>query len=123
MTGLNLIVVFVDVIIVLSANCAHISNIVDQLYTEYDVQDLGDLLYYLGIVIESDGIRKHQNPFYMTEIGNQLAHLPPCHLVSSSARSYNSRGVFGRDIMSLLFHISLYLAVHTRPDIFYAVML
>ena len=40
---LNLIVVYVDDIIVLSAHSAHISDFVDKLNTEYNMQDQGNL--------------------------------------------------------------------------------
>ena len=63
-SGLNLIVVYVDDIIVLSVDSAHISDIVDKLKAEYSMKDLGDLQHYLGIIIERDGkvVRIHQKP-------------------------------------------------------------
>ena len=113
--GLNLIVVNVNDTIVLSA---HISDIVNKLNAEYDMQDLGDLQHYLGIVIKRDGkaVRMHQKPFtseiddwfayLLPKTHTQAIYMPPCYLLSSSVRSHDRRRVLGRVIVPLLFHIS-----------------
>ena len=76
--GLDLVVVYVDDIIVLSADEAHISDVVSKLNTEYDMQDLGDLQHSFGIVINRDdeGVRLHQKP-YETKIVERFSHLLP----------------------------------------------
>ena len=62
-----MILVYMDDIIVLSADDVHIDEVVTAFKTQYAMQDLGDLQHYLGITIENSEsqIKLHQTAYAM----------------------------------------------------------
>ena len=71
-----MILVYVDDIIVLSADDVHIDEVVTALKTQYAMQDLGDLQHYLGITIERcEGQIKLHLTAYTKDVVVRFNHL------------------------------------------------
>ena len=127
---LNMILVYVDDIIVLSADDVYIDKMVNSFKTQYTMQDLGNLQHELGIAIErSEGqIKLHQTAHakYVVARFNHLlserkrrckavTSLPPSmKLTKESIEAETNR----QREYSYLYVVDalMYLAVHTRPD-------
>lgn len=139
---LNMILVYVDDIIVLSDDDNHVAEVINKFNTQYAMQDLGDLQHYLGLTIEKrdDGKIKLHQTAYAKDVVSRFSHLlsdrkrrnrtdtplPPGIKLSKEAqvpetskqRAYAQEFPYQSVIGALM-----YLAVHTRPDLAYTVNL
>ena len=73
---LNMILVYVDDIIVLSDDDNHVAEVINKFNTQYAMQDLGDLQHYLGLTIEKrdDGKIKLHQTAYAKDVVSRISH-------------------------------------------------
>ena len=71
---LNLILVYVDDIVLLSADSSHIEEVVSRFKSQYTMQDMGGLEHYLEITIVRDNnvIKLHQTAYAQDVVQTQL---------------------------------------------------
>lgn len=125
-----LLVLYVDDMIITGGTSAHIQAAVDLLKRKYDIKDMGELKYCLGIAVKRD-MHKHSIQLsqqrYVEDL-LQSAGMADCNTAPTPAPLTHS--VISRDAAlsaadsktyrSIIGSL-MYLATATRPDISYAV--
>ncbi|OIT08876.1 PREDICTED: uncharacterized protein LOC109222730 [Nicotiana attenuata] len=118
--------VYVDDILVLGSNSAHIAALISKLQTQFAVRDLGKLSYFLGIQANwtREGLHLSQGK-YATDLLNRV-RMGLCGPVSTPASSSSKLSTAGgspfpdqtlyRSTVGALQYLTF-----TRPDIAYAV--
>ncbi|OIT18727.1 retrovirus-related pol polyprotein from transposon tnt 1-94, partial [Nicotiana attenuata] len=118
--------VYVDDILVLGSNSAHIAALISKLQTQFAVRDLGKLSYFLGIQANwtREGLHLSQGK-YVTDLLNRV-RMGSCGPVSTPASSSSKLSTAGgspfpdqtlyRSTVGALQYLTF-----TRPDIAYAV--
>jgi hypothetical protein len=139
---INLILVYVDDIIVLSDDESHTAEVINKFNTQYAMQDLGDLQHYLGLTIEKrdDGTIKLHQTAYAKDVVSRFSHLlsdrkrrnrtdtplPPGIKLSKEAQvpETSKQKAYAQEFpYQSVIGALMYLAVHTRPDLAYTVNL
>ena len=122
---LTILIVYVDDIVITGDDSAGIEDLKQQLKREFEVKDLGQLRYFLGIEVSrsSKGIYLSQRKYVLdllSETG-MLGSRPACTPIEQNHRLANDSGEpVDRDQYQRLVGRLIYLS-HTRPDIAFAV--
>lgn len=123
------LLIYVDDIIIVSKTITLIDEVKKQLNNEFEVRDLGEVKYYLGIQVEksSDGIYSINQSKYIDELINKFqlqdaktSNIPidPSYGKSREEILLQSNEKYQQLIGSLL-----YITINTRPDIAVSVCL
>lgn len=117
-----------DDIIITGNNEEHISNVKAALQTQFDMKDLGDLHFFLGLEIKycSNGIFVSQHKYakdllYKSGMGSCHTQVTPCQvghklLKDSGSPLSSSDATYFRSLVGCLQYLTF-----TRPDIAYSV--
>ena len=124
--GLIVLLVYVDDIIITGTDLNAIQRVIDSLIAEFDITDLGDLHYFLGIQIShiTNGLILSQSKYITdllckTDMIDAKASLTPClpyqRLSKDDGVSFDNPTLY-RSIVGALQYLTF-----TRPDISFAV--
>jgi len=122
-----LVAIYVDDVIIISKNVVSISKFKMDLMKEFEIRDLGEIHYCLGIEFEKSDcgykisqkayIKDILKKFGMEECKSVSTPMEPGTKLVSSEENQNSKDIPYREIVGSL----NYLAVATRPDIAHSV--
>ena len=134
---ITLLVLYVDDIVIAGSNLSYIQQIKDEFSQQFKMKDLGELKNYLGMQVERDGnksIKIHQAEYARKTVQKYQRYLKISRRhksvvpmsrdmkltrtedMTETQEEFVSKFPYQEVLGSLL-----YLAVHTRPDIAYAV--
>lgn len=130
----SIIAVYVDDVVIFSKNGRTIDDIIANMKAEYELRDLGDLTYLLGVKIE-----RTKNGFFLSQRGYiktilKLYGVEDCRPASTPLNPgvkltvddcpstvEDSESMNGVPYQSLIGSL-MYLALYSRPDILFAVV-
>jgi hypothetical protein len=120
------LLVYVDDIIVTASSSGFLQRILDRLHSEFAMTDLGDLHYFLGIVVtrSSDGLFLSQRQYaadLLQRPGMAECHSSPTPIDTQSKLSATDGDLLPDGAEYRSFAGALQYLTLTRPDISYVV--